>query len=249
MVKTVERAIRILNLISQRDLRLHEISSSLALHKSTASRLLGTLEKNGLIKKDKETKRFRLGLKILDLAYRLQEGLDIRNIAHPYLAELGKLTRETVHLAMLDREEIVYLDKIESSHPVRMYSRIGKRAPSYCMAVGKAILAYLPEKEKNSIIERMEFRKFTNKTIIEPNELREHLELVRKQGYSTDEGEYEPDISCISAPIFDFNQNVVASVSVSVTRGRTSFNELLKFVPTLKELTEKISRELGYQGK
>jgi DNA-binding IclR family transcriptional regulator len=248
MVKTVERAIRILNLISQRDLKLHEISSSLNLHKSTASRLLATLEKNGLIKKDKETKRFRLGLKILDLAYRLQEGLDIRNIAHPYLAELGKLTKETIHLAVLDREEIVYLDKIESSHPVRMYSRIGNRAPLYCTAVGKAILAYLPEKEMNPIIARMEFRKFTDKTITEPDELREHLEELRKQGYSTDNGEYEPDISCISAPIFDFNQDAVASISVSVTRGRTSFNELLQFVPTLKQFAKKISRELGYQG-
>jgi DNA-binding IclR family transcriptional regulator len=249
MVKTVERAIRILNLISQRDLKLHEISSSLTIHKSTVSRLLATLEKNGLIKKDKETKRFRLGLKILDLAYCLQEGLDIRNIAHPYLAELGKLTRETIHLAVLDREEIVYLDKIESSHPVRMHSRIGNRAPLYCTAVGKVILAYLPEKELDLIMERMEFRKFTNKTIIEPNELREHLELVRKQGYSTDEGEYEPDIFCISAPIFDFNHDVVASISVSVTRGRTSFNELLQFVPTLKQFAEKISRELGYQER
>jgi len=249
MVKTVERAIRILNLISQRDLKLHEISSSLTIHKSTVSRLLATLEKNGLIKKDKETKRFRLGLKILDLAYCLQEGLDIRNIAHPYLAELGKLTRETIHLAVLDREEIVYLDKIESSHPVRMHSRIGNRAPLYCTAVGKVILAYLPEKELDSIIERMEFLKLTNKTIIEPNELRKRLELLRKQGYSTDKGEYEPDIFCISAPIFDFNHDVIASISVSVTRGRTSFNELLQFVPTLKQFAEKISRELGYQER
>lgn len=238
-----------MNLISQRDLRLNEISGSLNLHKSTVSRVLATLEKNGLVKKDKETKRFRLGLKILDLAYCLQEKLDIRNTAHPYLVELGKLTRETVHLAVLDGEEVVYLDKIESSHAIRMYSRIGKRASSYCTGVGKAILAYLPEKELDSIIERMEFHKFTDKTIIEPNELKEHLELVRKQGYSTDKGEHEFDIFCISAPIFDFNQDVVASVSVSVTRGQTSFNELLKFVPILKEFTEKISRELGYQGR
>ena len=249
MVRTVQRAIRILELLSQKELRLNEISSSLNLHKSTVSRLLATLEKNGLVKKDKETKRFRLGLKILDLAYCLQERLDIRNTAHSYLVELGELTGEAVHLGVLDGEEVVYLDKIESWHPVRMYSRIGKRAPSHATALGKAILAYLPEKELDSITGRMKFYKFTDKTIIGPSELREHLKFVKKQGYSTDKGEYESDIFCISAPVLDFSQNVVASVSISVPRSRASFNELLKFVPTLKQSAEKISRELGHQGR
>jgi DNA-binding IclR family transcriptional regulator len=244
-METVTRALEILKSLATGPLRVQDIVDRLGVHKSTASRLLATLRQHGFVRLNNR-REYELGYAVFELAHALREMLDVRTVARPHLEALWEIIGETIHLAVLDGTEIVYLDKIDSRHPVRMYSRVGKRASSYCTGVGKAILAYLPPKELEQTLKAISFKRFTERTITDPMQLAEELAQVRSCGIAWDRGEHEPEIYCIGAPIFDFSDQVVAGISISVTTSRNPVEVLDGYKELLSKTAQAVSRDLGY---
>lgn len=249
-IRVLDRAIRLLSVLADGKPRtLTELSEETGLNSSTTFRLLATLGSYNLVERDPQSGRYRLGLACLELARVYLQGSNLRQAA---LAEMEKLrddTLETVHLAVLNNMEVVYLEKLEGLHAIGiMSSRVGARAPAYCTGLGKALLAYTDPDTVRAHFERTGLYRFTDNTITRVDRLMRELEQVRRQGYSFDRGEHEHEVRCVAAPIFDANHIVVAAISVA---GPASRMEPLE---TNRELIEKvrhtattISARLGYR--
>jgi len=211
--------------------------------KASLHRLLGVLREERLVSLDQTEKTYELGLRLLALTYDSDGTHAIRRFAAPQLEDLSLATGETIHLAVLDGTDVVYVGKAESTHKVRMYSDVGLRAPAYCTGVGKALLAFRPEDDRRRIIERIEFKRFTESTITTVSELLAELDLIRERGYALDEGEHEIDIRCVSAPIIGLRGTSVASLSISAPAYRAKHTDL-EWVGLVTDAASAISRKL-----
>jgi len=192
-VQSVDRALIILEILKEepKGLGVTELAAELKVSKSTIHRLLMSLLKKGFVQQDSENQKYRLGLKLIEFGQTVSDHIDIRDVASRHLRQLAEKTGETAHLVIRERSEIVYIDKIESSATIRMFSNIGKRAPMHCTGVGKAILAFLPQQEILKIVEDKGLEGFTPNTIVDIETLLPHLEEIRNRGYSIDDEEHE----------------------------------------------------------
>jgi DNA-binding IclR family transcriptional regulator len=242
--QTLERGLSILELLADTPRGLGEVAEHLGVHKSTASRLIQSLERQGLVRHD-GTHRYRLGPRLFGLAFRALEKLDVRTSAAPHLRRLGELTGQTIHLGSLDGGEVLYVDKYESSQVVRMYSRIGAQAPLFCTGVAKAILAFRPEAERRNVAESIRFTAHTRRTITTPAALLAEYERIRARGYAIDDREHEEFIHCIAAPIRTPDGEVRHGISISTTTMSLSRKQLLELVPALLEAAHSIQGDLA----
>lgn len=224
-----------------------EVAKALGVHKSTASRLLATLRTRGYVTRDELTGKYSLGIRLVELAKAKLEQFDLRTYARPYLEELSKLTRETIHLAIMEQDRLVYIDKIDSTHLLIMRSKIGYRISPHCTALGKAILAVLPEEKRNAVLEGLELHRFTANTITAPIELQKHLDLVAAQGFACDDEEHEEGIRCVAAPIRDHSQAVLGAISISAPTTRMSRQRMKELGLVVKNVCGRLSRSLGYK--
>lgn len=246
MSQSLERAIRILYGAVDGPITVGQVAKLLEVHHSTALRLLQTLREGRLVTKLPDG-RYRLGSGVIWIASRALEQLDLRQIARPFLTRLAEETTETVHLAVQEDAGVVYIDKVESQHPVRMYSRVGALAKWHCSGVSKAILAFTGSATRDKLIDSIPFPRFTSTTLTTPEELRADLELSRQRGYALDAEEHEQGIQWIAAPVFDAADDVVASISVSAPTARVDKEQLLAFVPSLLSAAADLSAELGHR--
>lgn len=249
MVQSVDRSLSILEVLSDYEdgLGITEISEKVNLHKSTVHRLLSTLIQKGYVKQDEDTNKYRLTLKLFELGSKNIGKMDIVNVVKPYLKELMKITNETVHLVVRDGNEIVYVDKVESENTIRMYSRIGKRNPLYCTAVGKAMLSYMEDEKIEQIWNESKIESLTKNTITSLEQFKEHLRLVRKNRYAVDEQENEIGIRCLGAAVLNYRGEVCGAISISGSILSLTENKVEEFARILIEYTDKISKELGYK--
>ncbi|NEA58407.1 IclR family transcriptional regulator [Streptomyces sp. SID13666] len=245
MSQTVDRALRILPLLAEGPANLEQVATRLDVHKSTALRLLRTLHEHGMVYRQ-EDQRYRLGARLFALAQQAMETLDVREIAHPHLLALNEKIGHTIHLAVYEEGEVVYIDKVESRYPVRMYSRIGKPVAITVAAVAKLLLADLPEAERRSIAERLEYPKYTARSTPDAAAFLTELLRVRDQGWATDLGGHEESINCVGAPIRGADGRIAAAMSVSAPNVVVTADELLKLRPLILRTAEAISRE--YSG-
>ncbi|VFS55850.1 Transcriptional regulator kdgR [Kluyvera cryocrescens] len=162
------------------------------------------------------------------------------------MRELSRLTKETVHLGALDEDSIVYIHKIDSMYNLRMYSRVGRRNPLYSTAIGKVLLAWRDTDEVRQILEGVEYKCSTERTIANTDELITVLEQVRKQGYGEDNEEQEEGLRCIGVPVFDRFGVVIAGLSISFPTLRFSEERLHEYVEMLHTAARKISEQMGY---
>jgi len=247
MVETLIRFFKIIDLLeNSSELRLKDIAEKLNIDKSTVHRFLKTLLKYNFVRMNPSNKKYSLGLKFLNIATKIIDSIDIRNIAHPYLIDLEEYSNETIHLTTFDGKRVVYIDKIESIKPIRMYSRIGNVAPINCTAAGKAILAFQKESVINSIIQDLDFIQVTKNTITDKKKFMEDLEDVRNKGFAIDNSEHEENICCIAAPIRDYSREVKYAVSISAIKTRMDLSELITFKDILIDKANMISKELGF---
>jgi DNA-binding IclR family transcriptional regulator len=244
MSQTVDRALRILPLLAEGPANLAEVAASLDVHKSTALRLLHTLHEHGMVYRQ-DDQRYRLGARLFGLAQQAMECLDIRGIAHPHLVALNERTGHTVHLAVHEEGEVLYIDKVESRYPVRMYSRIGKPVAITVAAVAKLLLADLPEAERRTVAERLEYPRYTARSTPDADAYLAELARVREQGWATDLGGHEESINCVAAPVPGPDGRLAAACSVSAPNVVVSADELLKLRPLVLRTAEAISRELS----
>src|SRR5256884_6111801 len=216
-IRAVERAVAILRTFSSGapELSVSELGRAVGLHKSTVHRLLGTLERTGFVVQDPGTKRYRLGLPLFELGSMVVNTLEVRRVARPHLEEIHRACGETVHLGILDEGEVVYIDKIESTRRVRMYSQVGRRAPAHCTGLRKGPPAHLPDASLADVIPPRRPRRFTSQTITSPQEVRDHCAFSPQPGYARDTGQHEELIQCAAAAIHDHTGKVVAAVSIT----------------------------------
>ncbi|MFX4221709.1 MAG: IclR family transcriptional regulator [Thalassobaculum sp.] len=213
------------------------------LTRPTLYRILASLEAEGLIRQGAD-KRYRLGSRLIGLAHSALAQQDIRSLARDALSALRDETGETVHLAVRTRDEMVYIEKVESVELVRMASTVGTRVPFHTSSVGKAFLAALTEAEAEALIDRLDLPAVTGRTVTDPETLRARIAAARRFGYSSDEEENETGIVCFGAAIRDAAGQPVASVSVSVPTFRLKEDRSLYWRPLLARCAA-ISRQLG----
>ena len=254
LVQTIERASSILDILGQspQGISIRELSSKIKLPKGTIHRLLSSLSYFGYVRQDPKTRNYLLGFKLVELGNLLLNQLDLRKEAEPFLKDLAERTKETVHMVLLDRNEVVYIDKVETDQHtsgLRMASRVGLRNPAHSSAVGKVLLAHFSEEELNNFTKEKGLLKRTENTITDPGRLREHLSIVRAQGYAIDDEENEKGIRCVAAPIYNEVGKPVAAMSISGPAFRITkkvIQESLK--KEVIETATKISRRLGFRG-
>lgn len=251
MVKSVSRALDIIALISLQKggLGVTDISKQMDINKSSVYRILSTLVKYGYVEQDEETSRYKLGYKFLEISSHLLESIDLRQEAKAYLQQLENETNEVIHLVVYDQGEVVYIEKLDGNEALRMHSRVGKRAPMHCTAVGKAILAHLPSNVVSDIIARKGLPMHTDQTITNKDELLQELTKVKENGYALDLEENEYGITCIAAPIFDHLGKAIAAVSISGPSIRMKKERLQQLADRMLETGAKISARLGYVNR
>ncbi|MBA0051299.1 IclR family transcriptional regulator [Streptomyces sp. AJS327] len=246
MSQTVDRALSILPLLAEGPASLEQVARRLDVHKSTALRLLRTLHEHGIVHRQPDH-RYRLGARLFALAQEAVENLDVREIAHPHLAELNAACGHTVHLAVHEENEVLYIDKFESRYPVRMYSRIGKPVAITVAAVAKLLLADLPEPERRALAARLDYPQYTARSTPNATAFLAELATVREQGWATDLGGHEESINCVAAPIRGTDGRTIAAMSVSAPNVVVSADELLTLLPRVRHTAEAISAE--YAGR
>ncbi|MGW9448456.1 IclR family transcriptional regulator [Streptomyces sp. NPDC055632] len=245
MSQTVDRALSILPLLARGPADLGQVAESLGVHKSTALRLLRTLHEHGLVHRQQD-QRYRLGARLFALAQEAVENLDVREIAHPYLTALNEQIGHTVHLAVYEEGEVLYIDKVESRYPVRMYSRIGRPVAITVAAVAKLLLADLPEAERRAVAAKLDYPPYTPRSTPNAAAFLKELATVREQGWATDLGGHEESINCVGAPVRGADGRVVAAMSVSAPNVVVTAEELLTLLPQVRRTADAISRE--YSG-
>ena len=245
-IQSVQRALVILRCFTKEDAELGvtQIGKHLDLHKSTASRLLSTLEQEGFVEKNPETEKYRLGLQLVTLAGIALEQIDLREVAAPFLSQLAELTQETVNIVVLSGNECINIDGAASPRPIRYVGRIGRRTPCHCTAAGKVMLAYLSPKVRQSILPNP-LTRFTEKTIVDFEKLAQNLTDIRQQGYAITHEEHQQDLSAMAAPIFDHTKQVIAAVTVSGPTYRIGPGEIEALVEPVLDIARQISAGLG----
>ncbi len=243
----LDRVVAILDLLGSSDtsLSLADICQRMDLHKSTAHRALMALERTGMIERA-PANRYRLGLKLYDMGNRAVEQIDLRSRVHPHLRKMALRVGEIVHLGVLHKTRVVYIDKIEPiNRRVCISSRTGTSNPVYSTSLGKAILAYLPAEEAGKIISRIQFSGFTSKTLASQEELLEALERVRRRGYAVDDEEMEIGTRCVGAPVFDAAGQPIAAVSVSGSASRLAAHCVPAIAQHVLQCATEISKALN----
>jgi len=214
-VDGAERVVTVLDLLSRapEGLGVSDIARELDVHRSTVSRLLGTLASSGLVERDPVTRRFRLGTRILGLAATAMARLPVVSQARPLLEELASVTSETANLAVLDRFHVVYVDQIAPAQTVVMRSWVGRRSPAHASSSGKVIMAFGDRRIREAVLRRP-LEALTEHTMTDPSALRHQLDEVRSRGYATSRGELALDLISIAAPV-RLDGQAVAAVSIS----------------------------------
>jgi len=255
LVQTIERVSLILDILgkSPQGISVGELSEKVSLPKGTTHRLLSSLAYFDYVRQDSGTKNYSLGFKLVELGNRLLDQIDFRTEARPFLVELADHTKETVHMVILDQNEVLYIDKVEASENttgLRMVSMLGSRIPAHCSAVGKVLLAALPEAKLLELIGSKGLPRKTQNTITDLGKLKEHLSLIRKRGYALDNEENERGIRCVGAPIRDQRGTVIAAISISVPVLRVPKQVLESSLKVqVMQTALNISRKLGYSGE
>ncbi|MBE2275555.1 MAG: IclR family transcriptional regulator [Rhodobacteraceae bacterium] len=249
METTVVKGFKVLeNLVaSQGSLSLTEIASQCGISKSNAHRLLGTLEACGYVRRATDSRNYELTLRIWEMGQRVYSLVDLRTVAVPHLRALAAETEETVHLSVLDNNGVLYLDKVDSIHAVRTYVNVGDRAPAYCSATGKAMLAFSPDHVVEAVGATIE--PITPLTVRSAAELRAHLDLIRERGFARTGGEWRPGVLGFAAPIKSPSGRLLGAIGVAGPEERMRQSEEALFVAALFRAVERIERDLGFSAE
>ncbi len=248
-IKVLNKTFVVLEILLEQKspMSMSEISEKLDFYPSTIHRILDTLKYGGYVEQDPATQKYRLGLKLLELGMAKLQQIDLVREANPYLRELAKKCDETVHLGILENKNVLYLAKEETSQAIRMISYVGKTAPLHCTGLGKVLLAYLPLREKNEMLDIIELTRLTEQTITNKKKLEEELDKIEKEGVALDREENEKDVRCIAAPVRNYQGNVIAAVSISSPSYRINEENQNHLKEELVATCRKISSRLGFQ--
>lgn len=245
-VRSVDRAASLLLALgdSHGEAGVTELARRLGLHKSTASRLLATLEKRGLVEQDEETGKYRLGLVVIRLADRAERTLDLRAIAMPELDRLARETHETTGLGVIDGDQLLTVAQADGPNLVALGDWTGRLVPLHSVAGGKILLASLPEREVLRLVRRG-LDRFTDRTLTQLEPLLEELARVRRRGFATAFGEYDTGLNAVAAPVHDARGAIIAAVDVWGPAFRVTARRVPELVQLAREASGAVSVRLG----
>jgi IclR family transcriptional regulator, KDG regulon repressor len=248
-ITALQRGLRLLQLFSESPdgLTAKQVAGRSRLPVSTVHRFLANLEGTGFLNCSGDGV-YHLGIACFAIGHVALGQLDIRRVSQPYLQELNRQTRETIHLTVRHGLSAVYVEKLDSPEQLRIHSRIGAAVPLYCTAVGKVMLAYMPDDERARVLPQISLQCLTPNTVSNLQELDAELYRVRKNGYACDLEENELHIRCVAAPIWDHAGSVNASLSITAPVVRMAVTRLRQLAPLIQTAGLQISRELGYRA-
>jgi DNA-binding IclR family transcriptional regulator len=251
-VPAVDRAVKVLELLSAspQGLSLAQLAVQTQVPKSTLFRILRTLHQHGLVVEDPERKVFSLGMRLLGWGNVALARIDVKTIAHAHLLKLAHETRESFYLALLDHDEVVLVDRVDTPEIWKMVTRLGHRSPFHCTATGLVLVADMQDSAVDEMITRHGLKRFTSSTITSVAKLKKRLIQVRELGYSIVDGEYKPDLFAVAVPIWDHTGKAVASLMTAIPSVRSSKDKKLasNLLAVLKREAALISKKIGYEG-
>ena len=248
VIPSVDRAFEILErlAVSDEGLSLADLARATGFPKSTVFRILATLEPRGVVTLDAATRTYALGHRLWLYGHRFVEQLDLYQAAKGTMQRLAERAGETVFLGKLDGAEVIYLHRIESPRSVAIVKKLGERAPAYCTATGTAILAFLTPAETERLLTQTALARHTDATIVEPDVLRARLAETRAQGFVVVNGEYNRELMCIAAPVFDHTGHARASLTVAMPAAHLPSEARQREVGVLvRDAAQSLSRRLG----
>ncbi|WP_328951447.1 IclR family transcriptional regulator [Streptomyces sp. NBC_00184] len=252
LVPAVTRALDVLELFLHGDgtLSAPEVTRTLQLPRTTVHELLTTLAaRSYLVTIPDQPGRYRLGVRTYQLGSRYAEQLDLAAEGQQVARQVAETCGETVHVAILEGTDVIYIAKVDSTHAVRMVSAAGRKLPAHCTSVGKMLLAALPERELDARLEGLELTGMTPDSITDEAALREALASVRERGIAVEHRESNPDVSCVAAPVRDRSGRVVAALSVSVPMIRWTEEREAELAALAAEGAEALSGRLGHHRR
>jgi len=246
-VRAVERALQILKCFDDQhpERGVTEIAEAVGLHKATAHRILSTMIHYGFIERSADGLKYRLGVQLVDLGFKVTRRMDLRREAMPHISKLSTQVNEAVDLSIWDQSQVLYIEMIQRQHTLTITATIGQRLPGYCTASGKVFLAHLEDEELSRYLQTP-MPKFTKNTVTDAEELRKILRAIRENGYATDNEEFEYGVRAIAAPVYNQQNRIVGAVSIPGPANRLLQERVKEVAPLLIETTKEISRRLGW---
>lgn len=249
-VQVLERALDLMELLAVSDhgLSIAELSAESDLPKSTVHRILSAYTERHYIEKDPETSIYSLGYKFVEIASIYLNKISLKTEAAPFMHELANMFGATAYLGVRENHEVMYLERVEPFGGLRLYTQIGKREPLYCTALGKVLMAALPEAEFERIAKKLDYKPYTPSSAADYGEFKEQVELAGRRGYATDKEEHTVGSSCLAVPVYDYTGSVIAAMSIS---GKSLFERYEEpvILERMKEASVEISRRMGYSGR
>lgn len=248
-VNSVGRALYLLDLLADngRELSLTELAKAAGWPKSTVHGLVATLRDYGYIDQSPETGRYRLGVRLFELGSAVAQGWDIREMALPAMRALNECVGEMVQLATEDKGEVLYIEKLDSTHMLRIVSQIGARLPMHCSGLGKVLLAHKRPSEVKWILSTKGMPSLTARTITDREVLEQELAKIRKQGYAIDDREIMEGLCCVAAPIYGRDGSVRYAISVSGLSASMCGGHMKTIISELLGAAKSISYAMGYR--
>ena len=224
-----------------------ELVRKTGMHKSTISRFLGTLASLGYVRRSSDGQQFALTLKLLQLHTAVLGGIALWRQARPVLQQLAERTKETIHLAIRKHDSVVYVHRIESPRPLRVavVSQFDETGPMHCTAVGKVLLAFLPEDTLDGVLGALPLRRYTPNTITDYQLFRGHLREIHRNGVAFDREEYEIGVSGVAVPLLDGSQQPMAALSISLPTARADYQRLLRLAEYAAGAASEIRERIG----
>jgi len=244
----LERTVTILDCFTLDEpvLGVREVARKANLSSSTTGRLMSAMKGLGILNQDLETLAYMMGSKVLAWAGIYTVTSDVRTLALPVMVRLQDQTRETISLYVMEGNDRVCVERLESPETVRIVARVGRRIPLYAGSAGKVFLAFLPEARRDEILSGIELVPITRRTITDMDELKTNLHKIRRQGYAVSKGEWVLEASGVASPIFDQFGRIAAALTISGPSQRFTEEKIHEISALVKPAAEEISRELGY---
>jgi DNA-binding IclR family transcriptional regulator len=248
IVRTVHRALLLLDSMAEveGEISIRDLSRRVGLPRSTVQRLLASLEAEGMVHQHSNRASYRLGAGIYQFVAKVHNRLDLRLRALPVMKHARDLSKQTVTLSIREGDYATVIDSVEGTGPLRGAFHPGDRIPLYVGAAGKLILSSLSEEEADSRLASMDLEPLTKNTICDPAKLKTELELIRRQGYSTSDGERYIGLFAVAAPVRDYTGSVIAAVFLNGPRQEFVGSQLAAKIGIVREAAEEISERMGF---
>ncbi len=250
-VQSLHRAIAILQSVAhaRQGIGLAELSKEVGLHTSTTFHLAKTLVTLGVMRQEPESKRYRVGPRLFSLASGALDELELLDTAVPYLAALAEKTGENSHIAVNAGREVVIIGKCDGGASIRVVERVGAARPPHATALGKMLLSALTPSQLDKLLASLPLDQITPKTIVDVEQLKVAIREVGKNNIAFDDGEFDADVRCLAAPVFDFRNRMIAAIGISAPVWRIGLNRIGDISALVQDAAKNLSQQLGYESK